>query len=54
MTEEQIEKLLKYISERKQYHSTIQQRTKDISYHVGAVSELLEVEHYILKKLLDK
>jgi len=54
MTEEQLQKLLTYIGERKQFHSSVQQHTKDVSYHVGAVSELLEVEHYILKKLLNK
>lgn len=51
MTEEQIERLMKYIQERKQFHSQVQQHSKDVSSHVGAVTELVALENYLLKLL---
>lgn len=53
MTEEQLNKLMKYIQERKWFHSQVQQHTKDVSSHVGAVTELVLLENYLLR-LLDK
>ena len=51
MNEEQLNKLMKYIQERKWFHSQVQQHSKDVSSHVGAVTELLGVEEQIIKLL---
>jgi hypothetical protein len=52
--EEQIEKIFDYISERKKFYSNAQQHANDISFHLGAESELLEIETFIIKKILKK
>lgn len=51
MTEEQLQKLLKFLQERKQFHSAVGTVTKDPSFHAGAVTELLGVEEHIYKLL---
>ena len=51
MNEEQLNKLMKYIQERKWFHSQVQQHSKDVSSHVGAVTELVSLENYLLKLL---
>ena len=51
MTEEQLQKLLKFLQERKQFHSVVGTVTKDPSFHAGAVTELLGVEEQIIKLL---
>ena len=51
MTEEQLQKLLKFLQERKQFHSAVGTVTKDPAFHAGAVTELLGVEEQIIKLL---
>jgi hypothetical protein len=51
MTEQDLERLLKFLQERKQFHSAVGTVTKDPSFHAGAVTELLGVEEYIFKLL---
>ena len=51
MTEEQLQKLIKFISERKTFHSQVATVTNDPAFHAGAVTELLGVEEQIIKLL---